>query len=457
MINLIFTDKQCNRLNAHLFPGDGLEALAFCLATQVKYPGGSRFLINEVWEIPHEQCDRSEDNLTWSTADIAEVLDKAADKGMSVIKIHSHPRGPRAFSEQDDRSDFGFFPSIYNWCEGNAQHCSVIFTEDFIVGRMIDKNNQEKMIDNVWVAGHPLRLYPYRPGSTIVGFDESTYDVFHGIKIGIVGCSGTGGWVVELSGRNEVGSLVACDPDILGKKNLNRVINSKMNLCGKNKAALAADVIREMGTGTFVEVSESSLHSVESIELLKSCDVIFGCVDSVFARHVLNTLCSYYMIPLFDIGVYIESTGKSISAAVSGFEYIVPGGSSLRTRGIFSPDDLAAETYHLKSPNHFKRLKDDGYIRGQVVGRPAVAATNCKAASMCFEEFQARVLGYRSDVDEPLASKVFCAKSGEYFVKQETDFEVDTILLKKVGWGDQFFKNEAHLLFAESYVPEAAV
>lgn len=448
MTSLIFTDQQYRILHAHLFPGDGLEAVAFALATEVKQGGRKRLLVNEVHLVPYEVCERNAEYITWNTRDIAHVLDKADRAKKVVIKIHSHPYGPRAFSPQDDRSDAGLFPAIFNWVNGLHHHASVVFTEDFIVGRTLDSKNQVRKIDNIWVAGHPLRLFPHRAHKPVIGFDESTYNVFRGLRVGVVGTSGTGGWVCELLGRNEVGGLVACDADVLKEKNLNRVVNSKLHLCEMNKAVLAANAVREMGLGTIVEICESVLHTKDALNLFKTCDVIIGCTDSVFARYLLNLFCSYYMIPMFDVGVHIAATPNQITHAVAGFEYFVPNGSSFLTRGIFSSKDLAAETYALSSPEHFERLKKDGYIRGLNVARPAVSAINCLGATLCFEEFQARVLNYRHDHD-PVASKVFCAKSGETFVKQEKTFAVDTILEKKAGLGDDFFINESHLLFGE--------
>lgn len=448
MNSLTFLREHYDKLKAHLFPGDGLEALSVCIATQVNHKNGIRFLVNEIINIPYNECERHSDLLTWSTSSLAPILDKAAKEGKAIVKIHSHPKGPRAFSKQDDRSDFGLFPSIFEWCDHKTNHCSVVFTEDFIVGRFFDASNNVHTIQNIWVLGEHLSLYQaklaYKPSQ---GFDESTYEVFHDISAGVVGCSGTGGWVSELLGRNEIGSLFLSDPDVLkDTTNLNRIVNAKLHLCGKNKAHLAADAVREMGLGTDVKWSSLPLQTREVIEQLKGCDVIFGCVDSIFARHLLNTICSYYMIPYFDVGVHIASKDGKISAAVSGFEYVFPGGSSLQTRGIFSPEDLANETFDIFSPDLSQRLRHEGYIRGQAVGRPAVSAINTVGASHCFEEFQAQILAYRYDPSDAVASVVYCAKSREFFNKKEGQYQTDLILRKTIGRGDKFFQEQSHVL-----------
>lgn len=450
MTNLIFTSQQYKELKRHLFPGDDLEALAFCLARQIKHEDGKRFLVTDIFLIPHELCEREADLLTWDTKDVVDIWDQAERDGKSVIKIHSHPGGLAAFSRQDDRSDFGLFPSIYRWCKSDCEHASVVFTPDFAVARILDKGNNAKPIDNVWVVGEELKLFPYRPATKLMGFDESTYAVLKKIKIGVVGCSGTGSWIIELAGRNEAGVLGLCEFDITKLHNLNRIVNAKKRDIGKNKARVAEQAVKEMGLGTVVRVSELPLHTKGSVELLKGCDLIIGCTDSIFARHLLNLVCTYYLIPLFDIGVHIQSKDHQIKNVASGWEYIYPGGSSLQSRGIYTAAELANETYQLRSPEHFERLKEDGYVRGQAVSRPAVSPINGVAATSCFEEIQARLLGYRNSRVKQPASKVYCGKSDEWFVKHESAFEKDNFLSGKVGLGDVFFENEAHLLFGDT-------
>lgn len=447
MTNLTFTSAQYDQLQTHLFPGDGLEALAICLATPIAHEDGIRLIVTDVFCVPHELCQRREDLLIWRTADIIDILDQASNQKKSVIKIHSHPGGYEAFSAQDDRSDFGLFPSIYNWCESAAPHASVIFTPNSIIGRLIDRGNEAQFIDNVWVVGPTLRLFPYRPESKVLGFDESTYEVFKKIKIGLVGCSGTGTWISELCGRNEFGVFCICEFDSLEKVNLNRLLNSKLSLIGKNKAEIAKDSVLDMGLGSIVRISKSPLQTEESINLLKSCDILIGCLDSVFARHLLNLLSTYYVIPYFDIGVHIHAANGKIQNAVSGWEYLAPGYSSLQTRGVITAEALAEETYRLFSPQHFGRLEKEGYVRGdRKVSRPAVSAINGKASLSCFEEVQARLLRYRYDPDDQVASKVFCAKGDEEFRKYESDLKTDLLLKKKVGLTDQFFAENSHLL-----------
>lgn len=456
MDSLIFLGDQEKVLSEHLFPGDGLEALAVCLATQINHAFGRKFIVTSVHPIPYEVCERRSDLLTWPTEAIADLLDRATKEGKTVVKIHSHPLGPRVFSFQDDRSDRGLFPPIYNWCEGEAKHLSVVFSPGFIFGRVVNKDSSFSTLDKIWVVGEKLKLFTCEQAEKTAGaFDESTYQVNHKIIVGTVGASGTGGWLVEQCGRNEVGALVAVEPEILESKNLNRIVNATMADVGQPKVEIARWAVEAMGLGTKVLTRQTLVQARKTLEMLMACDVIFGCVDSVLGRYVLNLFCTYFGIPYFDVGVHIAVGDNALKDAVGGFEYLIPGKSSLLTREIFNSKELADETYRAYSPSHYDRLKHDGYVRGKAVPRPAVGTINCLAVTKAFEEFQAQVLGYRSH-ENCAASWVFSVKSNEVIKSDESQFAEDLSLKPKVGQGLKFFEKERHLILEEEQATEVA-
>ena len=79
--------------------------------------------------------------------------------------------------------------------------------------------------------------------------------------------------------------------------------------------------------GSFAEVHAGDLgaHSIKALVERTGIDpsivddVIFGCVDSVFARHLLNKIASTYCVPYIDMGVGIKAdiAGDLLIAYVS--------------------------------------------------------------------------------------------------------------------------------------------
>src|SRR3546814_1251505 len=81
----------------------------------------------------------------------------------------------------------------------------------------------------------------------------------------------------------------------------------------------------------------SDVCSSDLVARLATCDVLFGCMDSIEGRDTLNRSSTFYTLPYFDLGVRIDADGSGGVNAVSGVvHYIQPGGSSLRSRGVYS-------------------------------------------------------------------------------------------------------------------------
>ncbi len=65
-------------------------------------------------------------------------------------------------------------------------------------------------------------------------FGDDTYNRLRNLKIAVVGCSGTGSFVIEHLARLGVGCIILVDPDIMEVNNLNRIPNSTMDDAVKN-------------------------------------------------------------------------------------------------------------------------------------------------------------------------------------------------------------------------------
>jgi len=64
--SLNLTAAQLEQLKAHLFPGDGQEAIALC--GRLVENGTHRLLIHKIVPVPYEYCSlRTPDQVRWST------------------------------------------------------------------------------------------------------------------------------------------------------------------------------------------------------------------------------------------------------------------------------------------------------------------------------------------------------------------------------------------------------
>jgi proteasome lid subunit RPN8/RPN11 len=98
---LVLPRPLMERLRAHLFPGDGLEAAGLLLCGSAA--GRRQKLLGRDWlPVPHKACQRYADYITWPGEYVEKAIAKAEANGLSIIAVHSHPGGLFAFSDADE-------------------------------------------------------------------------------------------------------------------------------------------------------------------------------------------------------------------------------------------------------------------------------------------------------------------------------------------------------------------
>lgn len=411
-VSMRMTEMHHQILMSHLYPGDGMEAVAIALCGMANdVDGGSRLLVHDVVPIPYEHCSyRAVNRVTWNSTLLPEILDRAEKNEWSIVKFHSHPQGGVEFSEFDDESDQALFPKVYSWVNSDLVHASVIVTPDgMMVGRLVSKAGEFSSVKSIWMVGDDIKeLNPWAGANGLETpefakrvsqtFGEKTFSILQGLKVGVVGCSGTGGPVIEQLVRNCVGSIVLVDPDHVDDGNLNRITNSTAADArdGVAKVEMHRKAIDNIGLGTHVTAHHSDLFNPEVVRSLSCCDVIFGCMDTVDGRHLLNKLATYYLIPYIDVGVKLIADGEGgIRQVCCQAHYLQPGRSSLYSRGVYTLEQLSAASLYRTDPAAYEREKNEGYIDGVNVDKPAVVSVNTLAASIAVNDMLARLHPYR--------------------------------------------------------------
>lgn len=409
-ITLRLTQTQHEALRKHLLPGDGLEAVAIGLCGRRRGDEVHVFTLRTIVPIPYEECKvRQPDRVTWSTDRLVPLLTEAQKRDLAVFKIHSHPGNYEKFSEVDDASDADVFGSVAVWTESDEPHCSTIMLGDGrIFGRAIFPDGSSRALDSVLVAGDDLLFWPSLLNGNIPEFAQRHSQLFGAgttqrlrqLSIAVIGCSGTGSPLIEQLARLGVGRLILIDPDKIEEKNLNRIVNSTRDDANHSryKVEVMARAIDAMGLGTVVVPLAENLISRKVVEAVAQCDVVFGCMDSVEGRHLLNRLAACYVIPYFDLGVKLQADGRGgIDEACAAVHYLRPDGSSLLDRRAYTLAQLKSEGLRRTDPAAYRDQVKAGYIHGVQEDRPAVVSINTHVASCAVNELLARLHPYRLD------------------------------------------------------------
>jgi proteasome lid subunit RPN8/RPN11 len=451
-VTLALSGDQHDHLKSFLFPGDGKEAVALLLCGRRDGDRRHRLVVRDVQGIPYELCiERTPSRVTWPSDSISLMLERAADERLSVIKIHSHPTGYAAFSVTDDEGDARILPMIRGWVEADIPHGSAVMLPDGqIFGRLLTAGNGLEPIACVSVAGDDLHFWYGDAGSIALpsfvashakAFDEGTIELMRRLSVAVIGASGTGSPTIEQLVRLGVGEIVVADDDHMEDRNVNRILNSTMQdvAARRAKVDVQGDAIERMELGTRVIRLKKNLWDPEVIRAVAQCDVVFGCMDTVDGRYLLNTLATYYNLPYFDIGVRLDTVrdGKDIGRIreVCGtVNYLRPGRSSMMSRGLFTMKQVAAAGLRRHDPQAHAQQVKAGYISGVPAHRPAVISVNMFASALAVSDLLARLHPFREEPNGSYASITFSLASMELIIDAEEG--ICELLGGSVGKGD---------------------
>jgi len=209
--------------------------------------------------------------------------------------------------------------------------------------------------------------------------------VLDGARVAIVGLGGGGSHIAQQLGHLGVGEFVLVDPDVVENTNLNRLVGATQQDVAKRaaKAAVAGRVI--VGVNPEVRISIETARWQLCAIALRSCDVIFGCVDSIAEREQLETAARRYLTPYIDIGMDVHqmAEGFSIGGQVA---LSMPGGACLRCMGII--DD--------------RKLELEAQAYGAAGGRPQVVWPNGLLASLAVGFFVQLFTPWRKELELPV-------------------------------------------------------
>jgi molybdopterin/thiamine biosynthesis adenylyltransferase len=411
--SLTLQEHHYDRLRELVLSDDGLEGAAYLLC-------GESFIASDPWDgqehrkfisygvesIP-DVLSRSSLHITWKTDSFVGMLRQAENKGLTVAIAHSH-QDLCAFSEQDDRNEMDLMQLAQNRNGQNTNLLSLILLPSGeIIGRLWIDKQESIPLKMIRIVGDSIRLHYQGRGKGIpsevlqrqaLAFGEPLNHDLSMLRIGIVGCGGTGSAVAMLLGRLGIGYMALFDKDVVEESNLNRLHGAFPRDVGLPKV----DAIARSLAGLNVKVqtfqawiSEESCH-----EALKSCDIIFGCTDDNAGRLVLNRFAYYYATPVFDMGLALEVSKVEpfkFSCADGRVTVLMPKHRCLLCHGVINPVMARDESLKRSDPIEFERRKQEAYVLGEGNPSPAVITFTTSVAIMAIEEFLHRLQGWRGE------------------------------------------------------------
>ena len=399
MYTLTILEEQYDRLVGGLFSLRGHEGAAYLLCGRSSTEGETRFLVREV--IPVEDKHyliRERDRLSIASESYVAVAKKALLSGDSVLFVHSHPVFS-TFSPQDDRED-GRLQVFFHSRMPGALHGSLVLSSEINVRGRVWSHEGWFPISRIRVIGRRFLFIDEARGDgplpvffdrQVRAFGPEIQRLLGHLHVGVVGAGGTGSAVLEQIARLGVGTISIFDGDAFDDTNVNRVYGSIASDAGRNKAEMAAANVQRMGLETILRVYPGHITWEASARHLRDCDVVFGCTDRHAPRGILVQLAIRYLIPLFDVGVRIDSQGGTLRGVFGRVTTFFPGEACLFCRGRISPEMIRLESL---SSEQRQALADENYAPELEGPAPAVIAFTTAVAAQAVSEFLQRLTGF---------------------------------------------------------------
>jgi molybdopterin/thiamine biosynthesis adenylyltransferase len=385
---------------------DDRETAGVLLAGEAELPGELVLTTNRVIWMPESAYElRTPDELQIGSSGWMPALRIAADKDWLPIFVHTHPGGAAKQSRKDKLVDEQLV-TTFRTRTNRKRYVSLIVggTPELptITGRVFENSAKPRPVTRMRVVGKRLRIQnaednpePAPPldifDRQIRAFGSVGQKVLSNLRVGVVGCGGTGSAVLEQLTRLGVGSLTFIDYDDVTDTNVTRIYGSTLADVGRSKVEVLYDHLASIGLAVTLTPIKGNITDRSVMEQLRGCDVIFGCTDDDGGRGVLSRLAYWYLIPVIDMGVVITSVDQQVAGVFGRITVATPGEPCLLCRGEFDPVRAREEQY---SDAERDALQDEGYAQGLPERDPAVIAYTTMVASFAVADVLQRLFGF---------------------------------------------------------------
>ena len=420
--SLAMRQTQFDAVKAHLIRDDGRERAGYLLCRVARSEedpwerqAHERFLVTDFHPVPDEDVvESTQTRVTWSTRSFVRLLKEAQSTGQVVAVVHSHPASFSDFSAQDDANEPELLQGAINRNGFGTRLLSLVMTpDDRLNGRvwLHPSPTGVEPLSMIKVMGSRIGIhYPDRAGGTdehafhrqALAFGSALNRDLSQLRVGVVGCGGTGSAVAMLLARLGVGQIALFDNDVVDRTNLNRLHGSRQSDADAMvaKVDVVAREVATMGLGVRVARFNSWVGDPVCRNALKACDILFGCTDDHDGRMFLNRFAYYYLAPVIDIGLAIDVSDDDppgISALDARVTFLGPGSTCMLCRSTIDPTIAAHQALKRREPAEYERRKAEAYVHGEGSPSPAVVTFTTELACMGINELIHRMQGFRGE------------------------------------------------------------
>jgi hypothetical protein len=368
------------------------------------------------WVPENAYIRRGWDHLSIASEGYVPFLAEAERIGAVAIWVHTHPGldarpQPSTHDDEVDRQIADLFrlrsnTPYYGTLIISPRENGLAFT-----GFIQKEGGAISAIARLWEVGSRLRLtrsfdLPITAidaafDRNVRAFGGAVQEALGDLRIGVIGCGGTGSAVAEQLVRLGVRTFLLVDPDDISASNVTRLYGSSAADVGSPKIDVVARNLQRIAPDCRCDGVKGMITSADVARRLCDCDIVFGCTDDNAGRLVLSRIATYLLTPVIDCGVLLSSDGDGKLTGIHGrVTTLVPGEACLVCRGRI---DLARAGTELLTPEERRRREDEGYAPALGRTEPAVVTFTSIVGATAVTEVLERFIGFGP---EPRPSEV---------------------------------------------------
>ncbi len=403
-----FTESAWASLLSDLLRRLDVETAAVLIGRSLPTGGGWITVVEDVVLLADDGYElRRADQIRIDPVALNRIVRQARERERSVITVHTHPMSDQPwFSRADDLCDARLMPSFAVQVPDVPHGSIVVAASGIAEGRLfLDDGPSAAAIS---VVGQRL-LHVTLPRDTApvgwfsrqeLALGAAGQQALRALRVGVVGLGGTGSVVVAQLAHLGFIELVLFDGDIVEASNVSRILAATVTDAGVTpKVEVARRYVASTGLPVRVDAYAQPVSGDEQIRVLRSCDVVFSCVDRHTPRALLNRLAYEALVPVIDMGCgFRVDRGGTISGCAGRVVVLGPGRPCLACWGDLDPEALRREA--LDDEARASELAE-GYISGADVPQPSVIPFNTLLAGAAVIELLRVATGFAGGDDPP--------------------------------------------------------
>jgi hypothetical protein len=355
----------------HAFAG---ERIAFCRLRLGNKEGSTPIaLVTEAWPVAdNHYIDDPMSGARINAAAIRAAMQDILDSGTGILHVHLHDLpGSTRFGSMD-RAEIPRLVESFRGTDASRVHGMMVLSRDSAEAWLAFPGSKLLPVSKVAIVGRPMTLIA-QPGALRPkrflrqSFLGAASDRTVGsARVSIVGLSGGGSHTAQQLAHVGFLDYALFDAQPIEESNLNRLVGATEEdvATGRLKVEIAKRVILQVRGNAHVDAVPQRWQ--DAAELLRTCDVVFGCLDRFDERRQLEISCRRYLIPYIDIGMDVRKIGLEPARMAGQVILSLPGAHCMQCLGFLNERTLTEEA---------QRYGDAG-DQPQVVWANGVLASN---------------------------------------------------------------------------------